>query len=260
MAQNTLSTNNFLKDAHRFLDHFYRSYKDYILFFGGLLLGLGVVAVLGKVFYELLQSLQAEKLGSFDDSITATALSWSSPALDGYLGIITHLGDRYAYIVLTVLLFVYFYIRKRNLIFAIEAVVVLIIAGVASFWLKDLIGRPRPEGAHLLGVKNMSFPSGHAMSSIAFYGFLIHLTWRIYKNNLKKVILTLLLLIIILSIGLSRIYLQVHYPSDVLAGYAAGGICLIFFILVFSSMRFRQRRKGEDTQPEKATVEESQQV
>jgi membrane-associated phospholipid phosphatase len=256
MAKKPFSPRYLIQESHRFLNHFYRTYKEYVLFVAGLLLGLGVVALMGKVFWELLDSLRAEKLGSFDDGITAGVLSRQGPVLDWYFSTITHLGGRFAYIALSVVLFGYLYFRKGNLVFAVEVVVVLIVAGALNVWLKDLIGRPRPEGAHLLGATNLSFPSGHAMSSIAFYGFLIHLCWRIYKSRLKKMLLSLLLLILILSIGLSRIYLQVHYPSDVLAGYAAGGSCLIIFILIFSVMRFRQRRRGEDIQPEQATAED----
>lgn len=256
MPQKTFSLRYLSREGHRLINHLFRTYKDYILFVGGLLLGLLLVAVLGKIFYELLDSLREKELGSFDDRITAAVLQWESPGLTNYFGGITHLGDRLAYIMLSVVLFIYFYIRKGNLIFATEALLVLLIAGGLNFWLKDLIGRPRPEAAHLLGVKSMSFPSGHAMSSIAFYGFLIHLSWRIYKGHLKKILLTLLLVSLILSIGLSRIYLQVHYPSDVLAGFAAGGVCLILFIQIFSFMRFMQRRKGEDRQREEATAGE----
>lgn len=258
MSNNTFSAAYLLREANRFLRHFYRSYKDYIVFVAGLLLGVLLVALLGKVFYELLDSLRAKELGAFDDAITAEVLSWQSPGLSSYLAGITHLGDRIAYVVLSVVLFIYFYVRKGNLIFALQAVLVLIVAGALSFWLKDLIDRPRPEAVHDLGIRTKSFPSGHSMSSIAFYGFLIYLSWRMYKNRVKKIFITFLLTVLILSIGLSRIYLQVHYPSDVFSGFAAGGICLIIFIMLFSVMRFRQRRKGEDRQPDDATAEETQ--
>ena len=221
------------------------------------MLGILFVALLGKGFYELLDSLRAEELGSFDDSITAKVLSWKSPSMDWYMRSITEMGDLNVYIILSILMFAYFYFRKGNLVFAVQAVAVLIVAGGLSFWLKDLIDRPRPEAVHHLRIgRTKSFPSGHSMGSIAFYGFLIHLTWRIYKRKLKKILFTFILLLIIISVGLSRIYLQVHYPSDVLAGFAAGGMCLILFILIFSTMRFRQRWKGEDRQPETATAEE----
>lgn len=255
MKQNQSETDHLSEEAHRLETSVKRSYKDYIAFFIGLGLGLLMMIMLGKVFYELLDSLRAEELGRFDDRITATVLGWQSQAMDWYMGNITHLGSHYAFIILSFLLFFYFYLRKRNLIFALEALIVLIVAGGLSFWLKDLIDRPRPEAVHHLGIRTTSFPSGHSMSSIAFYGFLIHLTWRIYNSRLKKIIYTIILFLLILSIGISRIYLQVHYPSDVLSGFAAGAICLIIFILFFSYLRFRQRVKGIDPQPEKAKVE-----
>ena len=257
MDRNIFSPRYLVAESHRLLNHFYRTYKDYIVYFAGILLGILFVAFLGKGFYELLDSLKDKELGEFDDGITAEVLSWRTPTLDWYMATITHLGDRFAYMVLAVILALYLYVRKGNLIFTLQALSVLIVAGALNFWLKDLIGRPRPEAAHELGITNMSFPSGHAMSSIAFYGFLIHLTWRIYKSKIKKVTFTLLLIFLIISIGLSRIYLQVHYPSDVLAGFAAGGMCLVIFILMFSFMRFRQRWKGEDRQPDTATAEDT---
>ncbi len=256
MPQKTFSPRYIIQEIERLLQHLFRSYKDYVLFFGGLLLGLLFVGLLGKGFYELLDALNEKKLGNFDDAITGWVLRWESPLLTRYFNAITDLGDRVAFAVLSVILFAYFYFRKGNLIFAVQALVVLLIAGALNFWLKDLIARPRPEAAHEFGISTLSFPSGHAMSSIAFYGFLIHLTWRIYKSQLKKVAITTILVLFIISIGLSRVYLQVHYPSDVLAGFAAGGICLIIFILIFSYMRFRQRKKGEDLQPDSATAEE----
>jgi undecaprenyl-diphosphatase len=156
------------------------------------------------------------------------------------------------YTAFAALLFIYLYIRKGNLMFALQALLVLVIAGGLSFLLKDLIERPRPEAVRELGIRTYSFPSGHSMSAIAFYGFLIYLSLRIYKSKVKKIAYSLLLVLVILSVGVSRVYLQVHYPSDVLAGFAAGGICLLIFILVFAFMRFWQWKKGEDTQPDTA--------
>lgn len=256
MPQNPLSPFYLLRECRRLLKNLYRSYKDYLLFFGGLLLALGIVAMLVRGFWELLEGLRDQKLGSFDNRITAEVLSWRSPGTDWFFAHITHLGGRFAYILLAVLMFVYLYFRKGNLVFSLQAILVLIVAAGISFWLKDLIDRPRPEAAHHLNIGTQSFPSGHAMSSIAYYGFLIYLCWRIYKNTLKKILLSLLLLFLIISIGLSRVYLQVHYPSDVLSGFAAGGACLLLFITAFAIMRFNQRRKREDLQPDKATAAE----
>ncbi|EMR01711.1 phosphatase PAP2 family protein [Cesiribacter andamanensis] len=253
MKHNQSETEQLSEEVQRVETSVKRGYKDYLAFFAGLAFGLVVMILLGRIFYELLDSLRAEQLGRFDDRITAWVLGWQSPAMDWYMGTITHLGSHWAFIVLSVVLFVYFYLRKHNLLFALQTLIVLLVAGGLSFWLKDLIDRPRPEAVHHLAIRTQSFPSGHSMSSIAFYGFLIHITWRIYNSQLRKILYTMLLVLIILSVGISRIYLQVHYPSDVLSGFAAGGICMVIFIMIFSYLRFRQYQKGVDRQPEKAT-------
>ena len=95
---------------------------------------------------------------------------------------------------------------------------------------KHIIRRARPEGIALIEETGFSFPSGHSMVGFAFYGFIIYL---IYKSNLKKqikILLITLLSLLIFNIGLSRIYLGVHYVTDVLTGYMLGLICLIGFI------------------------------
>lgn len=85
--------------------------------------------------------------------------------------------------------------------------------------LKYSIKRLRPEHLRLIKQGGYSFPSGHAMVSIAIYGFLIYLVNQKIKKKSLKILLTILLVIGILSIGISRIYVGVHYPSDVVAGY-----------------------------------------
>ena len=238
--------------AKYFKQHLFRRYKDYILFVAALVGGVVLVGLLGKVFFELLDSLRNKQLGEFDDNITLYVRSFKSSFTEWFYPTITHLGDRFAYLILVVILFVYLYIRKGNFVFSLQAILVLSIAGALSFWLKDLIGRPRPEAVHELGIRTYSFPSGHSMSSIAFYGFLVYLTWRIYESKVKKIVISAILVLLIISIGLSRIYLQVHYPSDVLAGFAAGAACLLIFIMIFAALRFWHRKKGEDTQPDTA--------
>lgn len=100
--------------------------------------------------------------------------------------------------------------------------------------LKLIFSRPRPE-ARLIEESGFSFPSGHAMMSLAFYGFLIFI---ILKSNVKhKKLLTTLLIILIILIGLSRIYLGVHYPSDVFAGFTLSLAYLLIFIKIIKSTK-----------------------
>src|SRR5690606_26451869 len=92
------------------------------------------------------------------------------------------------------------------------------------------------------------YPSGHAMSAMAFYGFLIFLTARYKMNYVLKVILILVFASLIFLIGLSRVYLGVHFPSDVIAGYIGGLIWVTFCAIVFDVIvlyRRRRERAGE---------------
>ena len=95
--------------------------------------------------------------------------------------------------------------------------------------LKHIFQRPRPTEYRIINEAGYSFPSGHSMVSMAFYGFLIYLIYKNVKNKYLKWGLIALLSLLILLIGLSRIYLGVHYTSDVIAGFLVSVSYLIIF-------------------------------
>ena len=99
--------------------------------------------------------------------------------------------------------------------------------------LKHLFLRPRPENISLVFENGYSFPSGHSMVSLAFYGYFIYIIYHLRINKVRKYIYCTLLALLVLFIGLSRIYLGVHYASDVLAGFALSMAYLIVYIKVF---------------------------
>ncbi len=92
--------------------------------------------------------------------------------------------------------------------------------------LKLIFKRERPSGYRLIEMAGYSFPSGHAMASLAFYGMLIYIVKRLVKNKILKILLISVNIVIIVLIGVSRIYLGVHYLSDVLTGYSISIIYL----------------------------------
>ena len=107
--------------------------------------------------------------------------------------------------------------------------IILNLAGITIInqILKFIFRRERPIGYRLIEMSGYSFPSGHAMVSLAFYGLLIYITKRLVKNKYLKILLIILNIAIIILIGVSRIYLGVHYLSDVLTGYSISIIYLL---------------------------------
>lgn len=100
-------------------------------------------------------------------------------------------------------------------------------------FLKVIIARPRPPiDLRLIDVKNYSFPSGHSIMSMILYGLLIYFVYKYVKNKVVKTLLIFCLSVLILLIGFTRIWLGVHFPTDVLAGFSLGICCICVCILI----------------------------
>ena len=106
----------------------------------------------------------------------------------------------------------------------------LIIVTALNQLLKVILQRPRPTEYRIIEETGYSFPSGHSMISMACYGYIIYLIYKYVKNKYIKWISIILLSILICSIGVSRIYLGVHYTSDVLGGFLIAISYLIIYI------------------------------
>lgn len=148
----------------------------------------------------------------------------NTPWLTKVMAVITNLGSPLAYITIAVLVFLGLGWQKRwwEAGFSISC---LFSAWVLMGVLKNLFARPRPGGEALTLATGFSFPSGHAMLSLAFYGFLVLVALNDYPPKYRPLILGGFT-VLILFIGFSRIYLNVHYTSDVLAGYLLGALVL----------------------------------
>ena len=197
-----------------------------------------------KIFIELTDELAENELGNFDDSVSAFVISFRSQSLTPYFKFMTDMGDRFAYIVITIILGAYLFIRHKNWKFMAQTVIVLLLSTVTNILLKSVINRARPSHEHLVEVNSLSFPSGHSMSAMAFYGFLVYLTAVTKIPMVLKIVLITLLCVTILSIGISRIYLGVHYPSDVAAGFIGGLIWVTFCIVAFNVISLLRKRKS----------------
>lgn len=139
---------------------------------------------------------------------------------------ITNFGGAIFLIILTITLFILIKNKKIGLSIILNLIV---ITGLNQI-LKYILQRPRPTEYRLIEETGFSFPSGHSMVSMAFYGYLIYLIYKYVKNKDLKWISIVLLSILICSIGISRIYLGVHYTSDVLGGFSISISYLVIYI------------------------------
>ena len=96
--------------------------------------------------------------------------------------------------------------------------------------LKAIVQRPRPDGFRLISETGYSFPSGHSMVSMAFFGLLIWMVWRYHRKDVMRIVWCVVFGLVIAMVGISRIYLGVHYASDVLAGFCVSLVWLIFYV------------------------------
>lgn len=139
--------------------------------------------------------------------------------------IITQLGGAIFLIILSLALIISLKNKKVSILILLN----LIISTTLNQVLKFIIQRPRPTEFRIIDEHGYSFPSGHSMVSAAFYGFLIYLIYKNIKNKYLKWGLITLLSCIVILIGTSRIYLGVHYTSDVIAGILISISYLIIF-------------------------------
>lgn len=140
--------------------------------------------------------------------------------------VITWFGNATFILPLTVVLFILIKNKKTGFLIGLNLVIVTILNQALKF----ILQRPRPTEFRIINEIGYSFPSGHSMVSMAFYGFLIYLIYKNVKNKYLKVPLIIILSLLIIMIGISRIYLGVHYTSDVLAGFLISIAYLVLYI------------------------------
>ena len=148
------------------------------------------------------------------------------------------------------LIFYFLFIRRRTW-FSIRIVSISLSSLVLMFLLKFLFKRKRPAKPLLTPPKTLSFPSGHAISSVTFYGLLIYIISKTVEQKSVKIPLIIPLVIFIQVIGFSRVYLRMHYASDVAVGYIAGLLWLLISLEVLKKMEEYNKEMNAQIEPAK---------
>ena len=141
---------------------------------------------------------------------------------------ITNFANMFWLIGISILLLIS--IKNREI--GISIFINLPLSALTNFIIKQILQRPRPIDHRIIDESGYSLPSGHSMVSLAFYGYLIYLIYKKSKNIYLKVSIISLLSVLIICIGISRIYLGVHYTSDVMAGFLLAISYLLLYIKI----------------------------
>lgn len=205
-----------------------------------------IILVTGMVFASLAEDIvDREILSKIDPLFGSWLVARTTLPGDHIFATITFLGN--AMVISTGTALIGFWLVKKRY----WKKVILLFSSVAggallNLMLKNVFQRARPAipGAYMVD-NGFSFPSGHSMISLVFYGMVAYLAMGYVKNNNWKGLLIVGICVICALIGFSRLYLGVHYLTDVLAGWAAGGLWLaacIFINLWQQNYNFRKVR------------------
>ena len=173
-----------------------------------------------------------------DEAICKLVLNIRSGYLNRLFGKITFLGDEMVLIGILVLTLLFKETRAKG----IQASAILIISFLIYITVNFAIKRARPEIA-LYNVGRYSFPSGHSMNSFSLYGTIFLMIGYYIKNKYLKSAIKIALIVVVMGIGLSRIYLGVHYITDVLGGFLASASILAFWTYFSDKLRISKEIK-----------------
>lgn len=186
-----------------------------------------------------------KEISVFDNVVYNFISKFISKDITDLMKFITFLGSNLFLICVAVLILIVLWRNKKYSFYGYMIALNLLLSSLLNETIKLFFQRPRPDILRLIEISGYSFPSGHSMIVLSFYGFIIFLCLKHFKHRLKYY-LSALLAIMVLAIGVSRIYLGVHFASDVIAGFLVGFAWLVIF--ANSSIKLQRILKGKVTQ------------
>lgn len=189
-----------------------------------------IILMLLVLFALLAFFISADLVSRFDAKFYNEVAEKMSPALTWLMLKVTHLGDVWTVAVLAGIPLLFKYSRNR---LALPLMAGVFTSTLVNLLLKDLFARERPDILRMINETTYSFPSGHAMVNTTFYLLLAYFAYKQLRLLKLRSILIGLCLLAILSISISRVYLGVHYISDILGGILFGAAIAMLFVRLF---------------------------
>lgn len=179
----------------------------------------GLLAIADMIFED--------KNFAFDKQVFQTIEPTINGTMTCFMKFITFFGSQKFLLPANILLVVLFFIVKKTKWDALKVAAISLSSTAVLFSLKFILQRERPLLPLIAKAHGYSFPSGHTFTSLTFFGMLAYITYKRIENRRLRWLIISLLFILIILVGFSRIYLKLHYASDVIAGYCLGIVWLI---------------------------------
>lgn len=195
------------------------------------------------VFAYLIRKVIVLQRTELDQAVFAFLDPFVSPVNNKLMLAVTFLGTHTFLIPANLMLIAYFLFIRKHKWYSIKVPAIALSSLGLMFGLKHFFGRQRPDVPLLFEAEGLSFPSGHALFSVTFYGLLVYIVHQNIKQKTAKWLLITLLLLLVFIIGFSRVYLRVHYASDVIAGFSVGFMWLVFAIWLLKRMERFSRKE-----------------
>ena len=199
------------------------------------ILSLSVFIVIARMVFE-------GRLQNFDNKALAFIAGYVTNINTNVMEGFTFLGTHTFLIPANLLITAWFLFIKKRHWYSIKVPAVALSSLLLMLILKLTFRRDRPLDPLLQAAKGFSFPSGHALMSVTFYGLLILIVWQNIKKAWLRWTLSVFLILLIVAIGLSRVFLRVHYASDVLGGFTVGLVWLLLSLWILSRVEKYNKR------------------
>lgn len=190
------------------------------------------------IFIYAIRMVFIKENSAFDENAFKAITPLINRGLTSFMVAVTFLGKHDLLIPLNFIL-IFFFIYRKQKWFATRIAALSLSSVLLMFTLKLFFQRARPDLPVIGDVGGYSFPSGHALMSVVFYGLFIHMIWHEVKTKWFRIVLIVILSILIVLIAFSRVYLRVHYASDVIAGIAVGFIWLVLSLNIIQRIEKR---------------------
>jgi len=196
---------------------------------------LGVILPI-ILFLFLITIINTAKFSKFESWVYEESIEGMSHGLTFFMKLITYIGNASSIIIFCLILFCFSKTRKT---FAPLISLSVVTATLSNIILKNIFARERPNILRIINETDYSFPSGHSMISMAMFSMVALLSNKYVKDKTLKILVIISCAILTFSIGISRIYLGVHYAGDVIGGWLIGfSISILIYILCFKTKRY----------------------